>query len=120
MNGSKDYTFCEVKNGRHSQQKKYSNALTTAYNTLQYIKPVQLIVVWWMVHVGVSGCRWHFQAGSFTVQQVLIHVIIEVKGRYWMACCGFGRVLQTVLVSTYESKDVWKDWVDGTLCSDIS
>ena len=40
-----------------------------------------------------------------------------------MACCGFGRVLQTVLVSTYESKDnwddVWKDWVDGTLCGDI-
>ena len=38
-------------------KKKYSNALTTAYNTLQYIKPVQLIVVWWMVHVGVSGGR---------------------------------------------------------------
>jgi hypothetical protein len=29
--------------------KRYTlNALTTAYNTLQYIKPVQLIVVWWM------------------------------------------------------------------------
>ena len=55
--------------------------------------------------------------------QVLIHIIIEVKGRYWMACCEFGRVLQSVQDSTYESKDdgmmYGRFGVDGTLCSDI-
>ena len=39
-----------------------------------------------------------------------------------MECCGFGRVLQTVLVSTYESKMIGMmygriGWM--ALCSDI-
>ena len=52
--------------GTQFNKRNTLNALTTAYDTLQYIKPVQLIVVWWMdiysVHVW-----WHFEAGSFTI-----------------------------------------------------
>jgi len=52
--------------------------------------------------------------------QVLIHIIIEVKGRYWMVCVvdSGGYTNRSSYVED-DWDDVWKDWVDGILCSHI-
>ena len=53
--------------------KRYTlNALTTAYNTLQYIKPVQLIVVWWMDIYSIQ-CM----CGGISKQEVLLLIYVQ-------------------------------------------
>ena len=111
---AKDYTLCEVKSWRHSSTKEilwmhlplYDNTIHTKFNLSSWllyggwIHSIQCMWVW--------AWWWHFQSGSLFYYQYICNNRSEREVLDGMLC-GFGRVLQTVLVSTYESKDDWDD-----------